>query len=296
MHDRRPCPPGAKPKSSAKGAQSTQTIGYRLPTSTDSAQSSRYTANHRQTVFLLGGIIDPAYDSHHLLHQAGDIESNPGPANTRKTRSPKKSRYGRCNYCQGIFRNGQTPLNCSVQDCKSRCHRTNCSKISRYFTGQIQWKCHYHGGPEPPSKKATDTAVRTCAGILHKNKLIRSSQTAFECSSCKQHFHLQCTGLTRDAQAVYRNGNHPWECTACLNPVESDFSSKCEPTQDISEKPSKENSFSLKIIQWNADGLATVVSELQDRLKKQDIDVCLVQETKLRLTHRTQTIKGYGAV
>ena len=39
-----------------------------------------------------------------------------------------------------------------------------------------------------------------------------------------------------------------------------------------------------------------VVLELQDRLKKQDIDVCLVQETKLRLTHRTQTIKGYGAV
>lgn len=39
-----------------------------------------------------------------------------------------------------------------------------------------------------------------------------------------------------------------------------------------------------------------MVSELQDRLKMQDIDVCLVQETKLRLTHRTPTIKGYGAV
>jgi exonuclease III len=52
----------------------------------------------------------------------------------------------------------------------------------------------------------------------------------------------------------------------------------------------------LKIIQWNADGLKTKIYELRDRLISKDIDICMVQESKLRLGNPTPRILGYAAL
>ena len=52
----------------------------------------------------------------------------------------------------------------------------------------------------------------------------------------------------------------------------------------------------LRIIQWNADAISTKTLELQDRLASEDIDIVLVQETKLKESSRTPKFEGYTCI
>jgi exonuclease III len=46
-------------------------------------------------------------------------------------------------------------------------------------------------------------------------------------------------------------------------------------------------------MQYNADGLSTKVPELKIRLREEDIDICMIQETKLRPDNNTPRMEGY---
>ena len=52
----------------------------------------------------------------------------------------------------------------------------------------------------------------------------------------------------------------------------------------------------LRLLQWNADGIKTKVGELEMRLKERDIDLAMIQESKLEKGQRTPHIKGYIAI
>ena len=52
----------------------------------------------------------------------------------------------------------------------------------------------------------------------------------------------------------------------------------------------------MKIYQWNADGLATKIYELKNRLAEKEIDICMIQETKLRLGDTSPRIPGYACL
>ena len=58
----------------------------------------------------------------------------------------------------------------------------------------------------------------------------------------------------------------------------------------------KRTKTSLRILQWNADGIRTKANELQLRLKESDCDVCVIQESKLRQGIPTPKIEGYTSV
>jgi len=63
--------------------------------------------------------------------------------------------------------------------------------------------------------------------------------------------------------------------------------------EEVSEATPSRTRSSLRIMQWNADGLRSKALELQSRLHKDNIDVCLVQETKLLKRSSTPSMKGY---
>ena len=46
-------------------------------------------------------------------------------------------------------------------------------------------------------------------------------------------------------------------------------------------------------MQYNADTLSTKVLELKDRLTKDDIDICIVQETKMTQGTKLPSFDGY---
>ena len=107
------------------------------------------------------------------------------------------------------------------------------------------------------------------------------------CNKCKKESHKGCTGLTRDAYQSLLN-NHAWTCEKCdfsappgYNTIPTDH-----PTDGAGPKRtgSKRN---LRGLQWNADGINTKVAELNRLVVELDIDVALIQDTKL--TSRSKT-------
>ncbi len=52
----------------------------------------------------------------------------------------------------------------------------------------------------------------------------------------------------------------------------------------------------LRILQWNANGLATKQHELRLRLKGQSIEICLIQETKLLPKNTTPSFPGFCTI
>ena len=52
---------------------------------------------------------------------------------------------------------------------------------------------------------------------------------------------------------------------------------------------------SIKILQWNADGINPKIHELADFLSSHEIDIAMIQESKLTAKQQTPVIEGYAA-
>ena len=52
----------------------------------------------------------------------------------------------------------------------------------------------------------------------------------------------------------------------------------------------------LKVLQWNCDHLMAKKAELEDFLEDGDIDVALLQETKLRMEDTEVRVRGYEVI
>ena len=113
------------------------------------------------------------------------------------------------------------------------------------------------------------------------------------CAECSKGFHKKCTGLSRDTMdAIIENGG-PWTCEKCATVEERDYVEESEPTEEISEQVKGSISRSLKIMQWNADGLGPKAMELEHRIKKEYTDICAIQKTKLNPKYKAPSIAGY---
>ena len=109
-------------------------------------------------------------------------------------------------------------------------------------------------------------------------------------------FHKQtkCSKLTRDTvDNIMKSQTPMWTCNKCLESQERDYNKVEQTGTHISETVVGTSNQSLKIMQWNADGLNTKISELRSRLKEENIDICNIQETKLQPHMPTPKIPGY---
>ena len=116
------------------------------------------------------------------------------------------------------------------------------------------------------------------------------------CNKCSKESHKGCTGLTRDAyQSLHEN--NAWTCEKCdySPPPGTDSIPTVQPKDGAGPKRtgSKRN---LRGLQWNADGINTKVAELNKLVTELDIDVVLIQETKLTSRSKTPKIHGFTAV
>ena len=113
------------------------------------------------------------------------------------------------------------------------------------------------------------------------------------------HFHKKCTKLSPSLANYAAEGIYIWNCESCESKnSHNNFAriiggTKIESSIIDQKKCSKK---SLRILQWNADGITTKVNELGLRLKKDGYDVCLVQETKLKPNMKTPSIEGYTSI
>ena len=89
-----------------------------------------------------------------------------------------------------------------------------------------------------------------------------------------------------------------WKCKKCTN-IQQNLTSESTnrvlpgPTNLLPSQPVPSTlQKKLKIYQWNADGIRPKLLELRDCLLNSDIDILAVQESKLRKTDKTPSIKG----
>ena len=220
-----------------------------------------------------------------------------------------------------------------IADCTKAVHRAEkCSDIGRYKTNPV-WNCGGHtpppthashlaqadnpfwrsteedpAPPTPPSQPPDPTAPPphlqpsppnttpkiTCGKC---KKTIRQDTTPICCRDCPSKFHKKCTGVSRDNLEAITEGTLLWRCDKCEEKLkkQNEPIGIDQPPIEVSERPGSKKSF-LRIMQWNSNGLSRKIGELEERLKEADIDLCLIQETKLRKVDRTPRIKGYSTV
>ena len=139
---------------------------------------------------------------------------------------------------------------------------------------------------------------RTCPACKEKLRAPGGQAERLVCECCRAEFHKkrECSGLTRHQVRVWQTSGR-WTCIACSNQRRQDAANApgvakaTDPKRDIGTRDK------LKVMQWNADGLRTAEADLLGFVTKSpDIDVLLIQETKLLPTDRTPVLPGYAAV
>ncbi len=64
----------------------------------------------------------------------------------------------------------------------------------------------------------------------------------------------------------------------------------------VSEPANRVSQSTLRILQWNVDGLSTKVHELRQRHQLEKVNICLTQETKLTPKGQTPDFPGFSAI
>ena len=85
-----------------------------------------------------------------------------------------------------------------------------------------------------------------------------------------------------------------WVCPNCIEDECVEENNRAEAqTQDTQYKQTNAKETTLKILQLNIDSILSKTEELRDFIKKNDIDIFLIQETKLIKSDKTSKIPGY---
>ena len=125
--------------------------------------------------------------------------------------------------------------------------------------------------------------------------VIKQGTKPVRCTDCCTLYHKRCTGLSRDSQDAAADGLIRWYCDKChsLREKENEDITPNIHLEDAPESLSqtiKKNVLSVV----NAWGVKGKLDELEERLNKDEIDICLIQETKLKEGRdKTPVIPGY---
>ena len=94
-------------------------------------------------------------------------------------------------------------------------------------------------------------------------------------------------------------GQTTWSCHKCIQlSGPHNFTKTLGGTaiETSGQNPRRTTKSSLRILQWNANGISPKAHELEVRLHKDEYDICLIQETKLKAGKTTPKIKGYTSI
>ena len=219
----------------------------------------------------------------------------PGKKTPRKSTS-KRLKCDNPNCTQPI-RKGQeaAALKCKQKGCKRLCHKIKCSNISRYEKNPVWYCIHHNPDPTPLSSlfrrpAYSDKCTVNCAGC---KKYIKTNDPRIICGGCEKPFHKKCTGIVgRTAQDQYVNSPKSWSCQNCSAPSTID-TEEMVLRPEVAETKSGYFKEQLKIMQWNANAISTKLVELSSNLHNADIDICLIQESKLEKGNPDPVVKGY---
>ena len=139
---------------------------------------------------------------------------------------------------------------------------------------------------------------RSCLACKEKLKAPGAGYVPLICESCRAECHKkrECSGLTKDQVRVWATSGR-WACSACSGQQRLDAANTPGVSRAADPKRAIGTRDKLRILQWNVDGVGTAEVDLLGFIDQDpNLDVILVQETKLLPSDRTPSLPGYAAV
>ena len=116
---------------------------------------------------------------------------------------------------------------------------------------------------------------------------VTSRGVSYLCNRCSGWVHSKCSGLQNATE--YR-GTKDWVCSSCSSPPTlPKLQPPPIPTQAVDE-----NSFT--IMQFNANGIGNKLTELGEFLKRHNVKVVVIQESKLSSNSKAPSIQNFTTV
>ena len=159
---------------------------------------------------------------------------------------------------------------------------------------------HYSSKPKRPSDYSRSWQRILLSGDVHPNpgpttkypcpvcaRNVTSRGVSYLCNRCSGWVHSKCSGLQNAAE--YRR-TKDWVCSSCnSSPTLPKLQPPPIPTQSVDE-----NSFT--IMQFNANGIGNKLTELGEFLKRHNVKVAVIQESKLSSNSKTPSIQNFTTV
>ena len=204
---------------------------------------------------------------------------------------------GQCPVCNVKFRVNLSPLVC--KSCSKGIH-VSCSGLDRWNAQKARrqgsWECSECLGEQQTQASAPQPADLPKGKCYKCKRAICVGKRRAKCCSCSELFHRGCTGLTKDSMDPILNANN-WSCDTCQSKGKHPTSLPNQTSEAEKHEPKHTGpTASIKVLQWNADGLNPKIAELGEFVKKHQVDVALIQETKLTKDKPTPKLYGYTAV
>ena len=129
--------------------------------------------------------------------------------------------------------------------------------------------------------EGSDEIVRLPAGRCDKCRRWRRGGQGVECVSCRKRVHVKCAemGTRGQRERVSRN---TWQCRECWEQKERLSRNVGSQAQGSRQGDGGDPERSLVVAQWNCNHLRTKIPELEVWLRENEVDVAVIQETRLR--------------
>ena len=228
------------------------------------------------------------------------------PAQATGTQGPQDA-DDHCAQCGNPFMATSKPITCgtcSKNFCKSKeeCTGMNRWNLSRAMRSGMHFACTTCKGKPPTPARGTrmhpstdDVPPGKCAA--GKCRLQIKSRTDFLiCSGCNSHWHkhIKCSEMSRE-QVVALGDRQTWKCPNCES-AEDYLNNRPANDPRANFKFKKAAPTKLKILQLNIDAISAKKQELKGFLKKHDISIALIQETKMITKDRDPKLPGYTII
>ena len=159
---------------------------------------------------------------------------------------------------------------------------------------------HYSSKPQRPSDSSRSWQRILLSGDVHPNpdpttkylcpvcaRNVTSRGVSYLCNRCSGWVHSKCSGLQNPAE--YRR-TKDWVCSSCNSPPTlPKLQPPPIPTQAVDENP-------FTIMQLNANGIGNKLTELGEFLKRHNVKVVVIQESKLSSNSKTPSIQNFTTV
>ena len=151
-----------------------------------------------------------------------------------------------------------------------------------------------------PNTSEVPKIKKYCMAVECRHE-ITSKQGIF-CNECGEGVHKQeeCSGMKRKLRDDISSGKVKWKCDGCkgilANPYPKEDNRQIEYVigkESDKNKNKKKKVRELRMIQWNADSYLSKKEEFANIVYERNIDIFVIQETKMITGDDTPTLPGY---